>query len=190
MYPQNSTNLKNRVNKLHLSKNKPLLPLFEIISNSIHAIQDKVLQNHIHNFKGRIEVSIIRNGDTDTLKSLDDIDNYPINSFIVTDNGIGFDLENMKAFAEFDTERKAKIGGKGIGRLVCLKAFQKLIVHSVYLDHNQFKLRKFEYKKSKEGFDNYEDDLSTQEKKTLTTVELYKYEDEYQKHVPKNIFEM
>lgn len=44
MFPQTSTNLRNRVNKLHLPRTRPLLPLFEIISNSIHAIQDKVDQ--------------------------------------------------------------------------------------------------------------------------------------------------
>jgi hypothetical protein len=190
MHPQNSTNLKNRVSKLHLTRNKPLLPLFEIISNSIHAIQDKIALNQKEKFIGKIEISIIRNGDINTLKELDDIDNYPINSFIVKDNGIGFDLENMKAFSEFDTERKAKIGGKGIGRLVCLKAFQKLIVESVYLDNNMYKMRRFEYKKSKEGFDNYQDDLKTKQQSTHSSVELFKYEDEYQKHVPKNIFEI
>ncbi len=38
---QCSTNLMNRVNKLHLPKTKPLLPLFEIVSNAIHAIDEK-----------------------------------------------------------------------------------------------------------------------------------------------------
>ena len=32
--PKNSTNVRNRVNKLHLPKTKPLYPLFEVISNS------------------------------------------------------------------------------------------------------------------------------------------------------------
>lgn len=190
MLPQNSTNLKNRVNKLHLTKNKPLLPLFEVISNSIHAIQEKSNLNYSTDFRGNIVVAIIRNGDIETLKELDNIDNYPINSFVVIDNGIGFDLDNMRAFSEFDTDRKAKIGGKGIGRLVCLKAFQKLIVESVYVDNNDFKKRKFEYKKSKEGFDNYQDDLETNQNGTYTSVELHKYEEEFQKQVPKNIFEI
>jgi hypothetical protein len=188
MLPQTSTNLKNRVNKLHLPRTKPLLPLFEVLSNSIHAIQEKrVLQPVL---EGQIIVDIIRNGDPETLKILPDIDSYPIHSFRITDNGVGFDADNIKAFSEFDTERKAKIGGKGIGRLVCLKAFEKLIVESVYKDNSSFKLRKFEYKKTKEGFDNYDDDILTDKENTGTTIELYKYDSEFQKFVPPNIYEI
>jgi hypothetical protein len=189
MLPKNSTNLKNRVNKLHLPRTKPLLPLFEIISNSIHAIQEKGNEEN-NNFLGKIEVTIIRNGDEKTLKELPDVDKYPIHSFQIKDNGIGFNNENIVAFAEFDTERKAKIGGKGIGRLVCLKGFHKIIVESVYQENTAFKIRNFEYKKSKEGFDNYADDLPTNKKNTETVVELHKFEDEYTKYVPRNIYEI
>ena len=188
MLPQTSKNLKNRVNKLHLPRTKPLLPLFEVLSNSIHAIQDKSdLQPFLD---GQIIIDIIRNGDPETLKILPDIDNYPINSFRITDNGVGFDADNIKAFSEFDTDRKAKIGGKGIGRLVCLKAFEKLKVESVYNDGNFYKLRRFEYKKTKEGFDNYEDDIQTDKSKTGTSIEMFKYELEFQKFVPLNIYDI
>ena len=188
MLPQTSTNLKNRVNKLHLPRTKPLLPLFEVLSNSIHAIQDKALLQP--SFEGEIIIDIIRNGDPETLKILPDIDNYPIHSFRITDNGVGFDADNIRAFSEFDTERKAKIGGKGIGRLVCLKAFDKLKVASTYWDVNTYKLRRFEYKKTKEGFDNYEDDIQTTNSNTGATIELFKYELEFQKFVPLNIYEI
>lgn len=188
MLPQTSTNLKNRVNKLHLPRTKPLLPLFEVLSNSIHAIQDK--KQLQPNLEGEIIIDIIRNGDPETLKVLPDIDKYPIHSFRISDNGVGFDADNIKAFSEFDTERKAKIGGKGIGRLVCLKAFEKLKVESTYNDKNSFKLRRFEYKKTKEGFDNYEDDIQTDKTNTGTVMDLYKYELEFQKYVPLNIYEI
>lgn len=188
MLPQTSTNLKNRVNKLHLPRTKPLLPLFEVLSNSIHAIQDK--KEVQPKLEGQIIVDIIRNGDPETLKVLPDIDNYPIHSFRIVDNGVGFDADNIKAFSEFDTERKAKIGGKGIGRLVCLKAFEKLKVESIYNDNDSFKLRRFEYKKTKEGFDNYEDDIQTDKTNTGTVIELFKYDLEFQKFVPLNIYEI
>jgi hypothetical protein len=188
MLPQTSTNLKNRVNKLHLPRTKPLLPLFEVLSNSIHAIQDK--KELKPKLEGQIIVNIIRNGDPETLKVLPDIDNYPIHSFRIADNGVGFDADNIKAFSEFDTERKAKIGGKGIGRLVCLKAFEKLKVESIYNDNDSFKLRRFEYKKTKDGFDNYEDDIQTDKTNTGTVMELLKYDLEFQKFVPLNIYEI
>lgn len=189
MLPKSSTNLKNRVNKLHLPRTKPLLPLFEVVSNSIHAIQEKSKEVGL-NYKGKIEIKIVRNGKEETLKDLPDIDNYPIQSFVINDNGVGFNYDNLIAFAEFDTERKAKIGGKGIGRLVCLKAFQKIIVESVYNENSELKLRKFDYTKSKEGFENYKDDLPTNKKNTETTIELHRYENEFIKIVPSNIFQI
>jgi hypothetical protein len=178
LLPQNSTNLKNRVSKLHLPKTKPLLPLFEILSNAIHAIEEKKITSS--NFKGGIKITAIRNGSEENLLSVSNIEEYPIHSFIIEDNGIGLDNENFISFAEFDSDKKAKIGGKGVGRLVCLKAFQKIIVESIYADGEDFKLRKFEYKKTKDGFDKYEDNLSLI-RKTGTKIILSKYEPDYGK---------
>lgn len=187
--PQNSTNLKSRVSKLHLPRTKPLLPLFEIVSNSIHAIQEKK-EVIGESYEGKIEILIIRNGNPDLLNEVNYIDEYPINSFQIVDNGIGFNSENINSFAEFDSEKKLIIGGKGVGRLVCLKAFNMIIVESIYEDHATFKLRKFEYKKSVEGFDNYEEGLPTQKKTSGSKIILNRYEDEYGKVVPLNISEI
>lgn len=189
MFPQSSTNLRNRVNKLHLPKTTPLLPLFEIISNSIHAIIEKKEKVNT-NLEGKISITVIRNGNEEILKKISNIEVYPINSFQITDNGVGLDMENMKSFAEFDTEKKAKIGGKGTGRLICLKAFQKIVIESIYFEESKNKLRKFEYKKSKEGFDKYEDNLETSQTNTGTKVVLSKYEDDYIKQVPTEIIEI
>lgn len=189
MFPHSSTNLRNRVNKLYLPKTKALFPLFELISNSIHAIQErkKEFKNDI---KGKIIIKTIRNGDVEILKQTSDIEEYPINSFEVIDNGIGLNEENIKSFAEFDSEKKAEIGGKGVGRLICLKAFQKIVVESIYFENKSFKLRKFHYRKSKEGFDKYEDDIITTKKSTGTSAILSNYESNYQKQVPRQILEI
>ena len=189
MIPQSSTNLKNRVNKLYLPKTKPLFALFEVISNSIHAIQERK-EKFGSDFNGAITIKTIRNGDENVLKDLEEIEKYPINSFIIVDNGIGLDDENIKSFAEFDSEKKADIGGKGIGRLVCVKTFRKLIYESVYIEKDNYYSRKFDYKKSKEGFDNYKDEIPTDKRETGTTVVLSVYEDIYQKQVPYEIIEI
>ncbi|MEK9516500.1 MAG: ATP-binding protein [Flavobacteriaceae bacterium] len=190
MKPNSSTNLRNRVKKLYLPKTKALYPLFEIISNSIHAIDEKKIEINNPNFKGRIEIKIIRNGSEDILKQLEDIEKYPINSFSVTDNGIGLNDENIQSFAEFDSEKKAKIGGKGVGRLVCLKAFDKIIADSTYQSNGSLKVRQFNYRKSKEGFDKYEENLDTKNKKTGTNIILSNYELKYQKHVTNEMMEI
>lgn len=148
MIPKSSTNLRNRVNKLYLPKTKPLLPLFEVISNSIHAILEK-REKIDNNLNGKIVIKTIRNGEELTLKQVSDIEEYPINSFNVIDNGIGMDNSNIKSFAEFDSDKKAEIGGKGIGRLVCLKAFKKMRIKSIYLEKGCYFIRKFDYKKLK-----------------------------------------
>ncbi len=189
MNPTNSTNLKNRVSKLHLPKTKALLPLFEIISNSIHAIQEK-REKTSKNISGKILIKTIRNGEEIALKQVSDIEIYPINSFNIIDNGIGLDKENITSFAEFDSERKAKIGGKGIGRLVCLKAFNKIIVDSIYFENKEFKNRKFEYTKSKNGFDKYIDNVPSSKKNTGTSVILSNLEGEYIKQVPLSLLEI
>ncbi len=187
MFTNNSTNLRNRVSKLYLPKTKGFLPLFEIISNSIHSIIEKKEANISQ--EGKIEIKIIRNGDEKTLSSLKDIDIYPIHSFEVKDNGIGLNDENMLSFAECDSEKKANIGGKGVGRLFCLKAFNKLVYHSTYFDGTEFKERIFEYKRTKEGFDKYSDNPASK-KETGTIALLSNYESIYQKNIPFEILEI
>lgn len=140
--PNSSTNLRNRVNKLSLPKTKPLLPLFEVISNSIHAIDER-LEKTTFKQPGKITIKVIRNGDESVLSNLPSIDNYPIHSFEVTDNGIGLNNDNYSSFQEFDSEYKIEIGGKGIGRLVCLKAFQSINIESIYLEDGIWKIRAF-----------------------------------------------
>ena len=188
MLPKSSTNLRYRVQKLNLPRTKALYPLFEIISNSIHAIQER--EELETTFKGKIEIKAIRNGEEEALKQISDIEQYPINSFSVTDNGIGLNKENLVSFAEFDSEKKLAIGGKGVGRLICLKAYNKLIVESIYQNGTSLKMRKFEYKKSKEGFHDYEDDLSTKQKSTGTILTLSLCEEKYQNFIPKSLMEI
>ncbi|WP_369753586.1 hypothetical protein [Flavobacterium sp. WC2409] len=178
---QSSTNLRNRVNKLHLPKTKPLLPLFEIVSNSIHAIDEKKLIDYT--LTGLISIKAIRNGEEAALMQVSDIEQYPINSFIIVDNGIGLNDDNFVSFQEFDSEKKLDIGGKGIGRLVCLKAFKKLIIDSIYIEKDEFRYRKFEYKKSKDGFDNYAD-VKSDKSVSGTKITLCEYENEFQKQTP------
>lgn len=188
MLPKSSTNLRHRVQKLNLPRTKALYPLFEIISNSIHAIQER--RELDNTFNGRIVVKAIRNGDEEVLKQVPNIEEYPINSFSITDNGIGLNQENLTSFSEFDSEKKLAIGGKGVGRLICLKAYNKLIVESIYQNGSSLKLRKFDYRKSKEGFNNYKDGLPTEGKNTGTSLTLSKCEEKYKNYIPKSLMEI
>lgn len=190
MNPNSSTNLRNRVKKLYLPKTKALYPLFEVLSNAIHAIEEKIEFSDNLEYKGKIVIKAIRNGSEEILRETSDIEKYPINSFSIKDNGIGLNEENITSFAEFDSEKKAAIGGKGVGRLICLKAFEKIIANSTYQDNGSLKARKFNYRKSKEGFDKYQENLNTDKKTTGTHIILSNFELKYQKHAPRDIMEI
>ena len=186
--PKTSTNVRNRVNKLHLPKTKSLFPLYEVISNSIHAI-DEAKEKGIIKGNGEIKINILRIGKDKVFKEISNTDDYPIDSFEIIDNGIGLNEDNYNSFQEFDSEYKLEIGGKGIGRLVCLKAFSKLVIKSNYLDKSIYKTRSFELKKTVEGYSNYKEDLSI-DKETGTNVILKSYESPYKENVPKSITEV
>ncbi|MFK5982242.1 MAG: ATP-binding protein [Flavobacteriaceae bacterium] len=186
--PKNSTNVRNRVNKLHLPKTKPLYPLFEVISNSIHAINEAKNAKFLSS-NGAIEIKIIRIGEVEVFKEISNTDDYPIDSIEVIDNGIGLNEDNYNSFQEFDSEYKIEIGGKGVGRLVCLKAFNRLEIKSNYKSNGQFKTRSFEFRKTIEGYSNYEEKVA--EKNIFgTSVTLRTFESPYKETAPRSIMEI
>ena len=122
------TNLENKIRNLPRLE-QALTPVFEAVSNSIDAIDDR--KKIVDIGRGEIIVKIIREGsvsltfDDDT----DDIENkrkWPeIKDFIIQDNGIGFTKGNFKSFNESDSEWKLSRGGKGIGRFTGFKHLTK-----------------------------------------------------------------
>lgn len=120
-----TTNLQGRLRNTTLPRTHALLPLFEAVVNSIHACEDlpdKMIT------EGNITIQILRNSmvqakfinDDNTKKSGPDA--LPeIIGFKITDNGVGFNDENMKSFKELDSNYKEGKGCRGIGRLLWLK---------------------------------------------------------------------
>lgn len=106
----NITNLRSRVSKLYILKTKAMLPLFEVVSNSIHAIFKKKEINY--NFEGKIEINLIRVGAIDILKESVNNDKYPIKSIEVIDNGVGLNNENFVSLKNLILKKKQKLGVK------------------------------------------------------------------------------
>src|SRR3569833_585866 len=106
------SNIANKVRNTALPKTKPLVPVYEAVSNAIHSINEVAKLRPI---TGKIIINLIRNGSSEILKDLQEIDQYPIRSIEVMDNGIGFNNDNMTYFIEADTDHKIDIGGKGVG---------------------------------------------------------------------------
>lgn len=182
------SNIANRVRNTKLPRTKPLMPLFEVISNSIHAINEAKKYNKL-NGEGKIVIRLIRSGDDETLRTLEDIDKYPINSILVKDNGIGLNDENLNCFIETDTDHKLDMGGKGVGRFVCLKAFKKLVINSYFANNGSILNRKFEFRNTKEGFHDPKEEV-TPNKNIGTDVLLSDFKEEYQKNAPTDILEI
>jgi hypothetical protein len=123
-----------------------MLPLYEAVANSIHAIEDA----DVSTSSGRITVQIIRDGQAAIEFGSGPKRRGPdakgdIIGFKISDNGIGFTDDNMESFRTLDSEYKADRGGRGVGRLMWLKAFERATVESCYEAEGSRKRRVFRF---------------------------------------------
>lgn len=183
-------NVANKIRNTSLSKYQGMMPLFELISNSIHSIEERKRAGLMGEKEcGRIIVRIIRDGDPKSQEEIRNNDKYPINSIVVEDNGIGMNDENLSSFIEADTEHKLNIGGKGLGRFVCLKAFRWISVESCYKDGIGFKKRKINLKNTRQGFEGFDEMISNREEyKTICT--LHEFIDPFKKFAPRSLLDI
>jgi hypothetical protein len=109
-----------RINNMRLPDGKTALlySVYEAVSNSIHAINDRFSEENATS-KGKIRVDI-------SVDQQDDIDTISI-----TDNGIGFTPENIRSFETSDSRFKYQRGGKGVGRFIWFKIFELIKIDSV-----------------------------------------------------------
>lgn len=129
--------LDGRVGNLTLGVHRPLLPLFEAVVNSFDAIRERG-GNH-----GRIQVTIERG--PAQIKTDGRDEPGPVVGFTIEDNGVGFTDENLASFETTDTPWKRAHGGKGVGRLLWLKAFTRAEVESTYLKDEAWRTRRFTF---------------------------------------------
>ncbi|MDX2849250.1 ATP-binding protein [Streptomyces sp. PA03-3a] len=129
-----TTSLAGRVRNTSLPKSHALLPLLEAVVNGIQAI-DARFGDDVE--RGCLSVRIQRSPQ----EELDlgpagpgRVALKPIIGFLVEDNGVGFTAENMTSFETLDSDHKAAIGCRGVGRLLWLKAFDRVSVRSTYED--------------------------------------------------------
>jgi hypothetical protein len=139
------TNLHGRLRNTSLPKSHGLMPLFEAVVNSIHSIEEDGLSSA----QGNITVEILRSPQGQFVfdnhkKGAEASDSEEIIGFRIIDNGIGFNDANMKSFETLDSEHKLEKGCRGVGRLLWLKAFNRITIESIYSDDgNIFKSRNF-----------------------------------------------
>jgi hypothetical protein len=174
------TNLLGRLRNTSLPYNHGMLPLFEAVVNSIHSIDEVGLSSN----SGNIVIEIMRDIQAPLdFKSNDKkrgVDAYKdILGFKVIDNGIGFTESNMKSFLTLDSDYKADKGGRGIGRLLWLKAYKKVNVSSIYKDNeDKDKLRAFTFTAAF-GVSESKNSDSPQDTQRLTCIHLDGFDKKY-----------
>jgi hypothetical protein len=174
------TNLQGRLRNTDLPKNHGLLPVIEAIVNSIHSLEE----NGNLSSDGQIILKIERKPKS----KLYDNDSYQneIIGFIIEDNGIGFNDKNIASFNELDSEYKLANVCRGVGRLLWLKAFDRVEISSSFqASDNTFKKRKFSFD-SKNGT-SIPQEIAISGEDIKTTVYLQAFNRKYQANAPKTI---
>ncbi|MEO0632264.1 MAG: ATP-binding protein, partial [Planctomycetota bacterium] len=171
--------IRGRVDNLKLATTHGLRPVFEAIANSIHAIEDR------QGITGSITITIRRATSQGVLRE-GARKTHPITDFELRDNGVGFDARNYESFNTSDSRYKSDRGGKGIGRLLWLKAFTKAAVDSIYEKEGGRERRRFDFTYSQSGVENdrVED---AEDAQISTTVKLIGFKKEYQAKCPKSL---
>lgn len=182
-----TTNLHGRLRNTSLPQSQGLMPLFEAVVNSIHSIED----TEIEMTKGKIVVEVIRDpqGNLD-LEEEDKKRRGPtalndIIGFKITDNGIGFNNDNFESFETLDSEHKIDRGCRGVGRLLWLKAFDRVQIISNFQRDNKIVKRIFSFDSTEGVSQPLDQEVSSGEVKTI--VSLNGFHQNYRSASPKTL---
>jgi len=174
-----NTSLKGRLRNTTLPLTNALFPVFEAVVNSIHSIDE--LKKHDDSYQGKIIIKVIRSGQTSAFADV----KSEINGFEIIDNGIGFNEDNFKSFQTLDSDFKIDLGGRGIGRLLWLKAFKSVKITSVFEEKGELFERAFQFSIQNDISDeNYDKSLSKIRETSISLTDIHK---NYLVYLPKTI---
>lgn len=171
--------LHGRLKNFRLPAARALVPVFEGIVNAIHAIDDTTKQ------AGTIQIELLRGGQPELPLYSQDL-SLPIIAFRITDTGIGFTEKNFESFRTSDSQLKARIGGRGVGRLAWLKAFKDVSIDSVYRG-TEHKLRRRRFTFGADGISKYSDRAAEKGAKEGTVVLLSQVMEGYADEFPRKL---
>lgn len=162
-----------RLRNTRLPKSKALLPVFEAVINSIQSL-DEVER------LGRIDIKIIRSPQ----KEMDEDILPPIIEFQISDDGPGFNEANFNSFCTADSRFKERMGGKGIGRFIWLKAFEAVNIESTYVENGQIYRRSFMFRASEPPIQNHKVEEVESGSPVKTCVALGRLRSDYSDVLP------
>jgi len=133
---EQKVHFKGLINSIDISPEDFMLPLQEVVVNSIQSIKDNDTVK-----SGKIIVEIIRKNLPVFDFGGDEEPPYnPIVGFTIHDNGIGFTNNRFEAFRTPYTDFGAENHGcKGIGRYTVLACFNSMDVESYFYNTNKEK---------------------------------------------------
>ncbi|AMA49982.1 hypothetical protein [Flavobacterium covae] len=138
---EQKVNYKGLINSIDIKPDEFLLPLHEVIVNSIQSIEDRIEPTE----KGSIIIKVHRNFQA-KLNLNDEVEEYhPISGFTIIDNGVGFTNKRETAFSTPFTNFNYAKGGKGMGRYTVLACFGSMDIESSFLDGDEFFERKYRF---------------------------------------------
>jgi hypothetical protein len=164
---------EGRIENIALAPNgkNALFPLFEAIMNSIQAIEERFGRDNLAS--GQIEITMRK----------DDAGEYA--GFSVADNGIGFTKENLISLRKFDSRKKAKIGGKGVGRLLWLKVAEKAAIQSQFFEDGAWQSISFDFTIAN-PITSFDQRLAVGER-YLTEVTINPFRSEFATRIPRRL---
>lgn len=175
-----NTSLKGRLRNTNLPLTNVLHPLFEAVVNSIHSIDSLLAKDKIgSSIEGRISIKILRSGQVTAYADV----KPDIIGFEITDNGAGFNSANFISFQTLDSEYKIDLGCRGVGRLLWLKAFNKVRVESSYEEDGTIYSRVFDF--NAENDIHNESVIETPKAKVETTIKLLNIHKTYLRYLRK-----
>ena len=166
--------LNGRLRNTNLPYSKGLMPVYEAVINSIESIEDRsdIEQKPLSHYY--IELEIDRVEQLDFYPKPGPLPEGEIRAFRITDNGVGFTDKNWQSFRTLDSLHKVEKGCRGIGRLMWLKAFNNVVVHSNYEENGGTRLRSFTFDVLKEVSESGVDSLENAEIATVVNLEGFK----------------
>lgn len=145
------------------SKTTYLTPIIEAVCNSIDAIGDSP--------GGKVEIIVKRvpiSADLEGNKLLGDII-----AMDIVDNGVGFNLDNRESFDTFRSGFKYEKGGKGFGRFMYLKYFDRVHIESYFRNEkDEMRKRSFLFGKKNDIIVDEVEEEALDNTQTGTTLHL------------------
>lgn len=174
-----NTDVLGKIREKKLPFRNTLLPLFEAVVNSIHAIEDinKITSTE---HKGLIDITVVRSSQEQIKECETGL--KPIVDFYIKDNGIGFNKDNYTSFNYSNSTYKAVRGGKGLGRFTWLRAYSIVDIESIYFEDGKWMHKIFKFKPTRDGVELIQDvPIETEEVSRYTEVKLKGLSEEHQK---------